>query len=74
MIKGFEINKGDKLNFDYTNWQGVTGRRTAVVERIWFGSTEWHPDAGVLIEATDCEKNVVRYFYAMDMTDIKKVA
>ena len=48
----------------YTNWRGETAERTFIPHRVFFGSTEWHPEPQVLIEATDCEKGELRTFAA----------
>ena len=29
----------------YTNYRGETSYREILPEKIWFGSTEWHPEA-----------------------------
>lgn len=73
MVDGFELKVGDKVQFNYMNMQGTVGNRVATIRRIWFGTTTWQPDPGILVEAIDSETDKTRYFYAMDMTDMKKV-
>jgi hypothetical protein len=51
----------------YTNYRGETALRTIVPRRIWFGSTEWHPQAGWLLEAFDLEKQAERSFAMKDI-------
>jgi len=53
----------------YTNYRGETAERTILPEKIWFGSTEWHPEPQWLLEAFDLEKQEKRAF---SLKDIKK--
>jgi hypothetical protein len=73
MVNGFELKPGDKFRFNYMNETGTIGGKIATLQKFWFGTTKWHPDAGILVEAIDSETNQTRYFYAMDMTEIEKV-
>ncbi|MCK5500376.1 MAG: hypothetical protein KAI82_03880, partial [Tritonibacter mobilis] len=54
------------ITFTYTNWRGETAQRTAVPKRIWFGSTDWHPEPGWLMTAHDLEKAADRDFALAD--------
>lgn len=54
------------ITFMYTNWRGETAQRTAVPKRIWFGSTDWHPEPGWLMTAHDLEKAADRDFALAD--------
>ena len=40
----------------YTNYRGETAIRTIVPDKIWFGSTEWHPEEQWLLDVLDVEK------------------
>jgi predicted DNA-binding transcriptional regulator YafY len=51
----------------YTNYRGETAFRTIVPERLFFGSTEWHPEPQWLIEALDVEKGQNRTFAMKDV-------
>jgi predicted DNA-binding transcriptional regulator YafY len=51
----------------YTNYRGETALRTVVPERIFFGSTEWHPEPQWLLEALDIEKAQNRTFAMKDI-------
>lgn len=51
----------------YTNYKGETAHRNIVPERIWFGATEWHPQAQWLLDAFDLEKNALRNFALKDI-------
>ncbi len=46
----------------YTNWRGETAQRRIVPERLWYGVTEWHPEPGWLLDATDLDKRERRVF------------
>lgn len=46
----------------YTNWRGETAEREIRPKRMWFGSTEWHPEPQWLITAVDVQKGVERDF------------
>lgn len=46
----------------YTNYRGETAMRTILPDRIWFGSTEWHPEEQWLLDAFDLEKGEQRSF------------
>jgi len=41
--------------------------RTVIPERVWFGSTEWHPEPQWLLEAFDIEKGERRSFAMADI-------
>jgi len=34
---------GEVVRMRYENWRGEVSVRTVLVETVWFGSTEWHP-------------------------------
>ena len=51
----------------YTNYRGETALRTIVPERLFFGSTEWHPEPQWLVEALDVEKGQNRTFAMKDV-------
>jgi len=53
----------------YTNYRGETGERKIIPKKIWFGSTEWHPEEQWLLDAHDVEKDADRSFA---MKDIQK--
>lgn len=58
---------GDILEFGYTNWRGECGVRHAIPRKVWFGSTEWHPEPQWLLTAFDVEKKAERDFALVDM-------
>jgi len=46
----------------YTNHRGETAVRRIVPQRLWFGATPWHPEAGWHLDAVDVERGQVRSF------------
>lgn len=55
------------VNILYTNYKGETALRKIIPERIWFGSTEWHPEDQWLLDAHDLEKDALRNFAMKDI-------
>jgi predicted DNA-binding transcriptional regulator YafY len=51
----------------YTNYRGETAVRQIVPKRVWYGSTEWHPEDQWLLDAVDLEKNALRAFALKDV-------
>ena len=51
-----------RIAFGYTNWRGEHGIRQAIPTGLAWGSTEWHPEEGWLLEAWDEDKQAVRQF------------
>lgn len=56
-----------KINILYTNYRGETAVRTVVPIKIWFGATDWHPEAQWLLDAVDLEKGANRSFAVKDI-------
>lgn len=50
----------------YTNYRGEMSERTITPQRVWYGSTEWHPEPQWLITAFDHEKQANRDFALKD--------
>ncbi|WP_019170724.1 WYL domain-containing protein [Pseudaminobacter salicylatoxidans] len=50
----------------YTNWRGETAERTITPLRVFFGSTEWHPEPQWLLRAFDHDKQAERDFALKD--------
>lgn len=46
----------------YTNWRGETALRCLIPQKLWFGSTEYHPEPQWLLTCEDVDKGVVRDF------------
>ncbi|GHV93552.1 hypothetical protein AGMMS50268_40550 [Spirochaetia bacterium] len=56
-----------KIKICYTNYRGETNIREIIPQKIWFGSTERHPENGWLLDAFDIEKNADRSFALKDI-------
>lgn len=56
------VEPGQPITLTYTNWRGETAERTIIPQRLWFGSTQWHPEPGWLLAAIDMEKDAERDF------------
>lgn len=54
------------ISMVYRNWRGEVGIRTIRPSRLYWGSTEWHPEPGWLLEARDCVKMEDRTFALAD--------
>jgi len=52
----------DGLKLTYTNHRGETAIRELHLSRIYWGSTEWHPEPQLLLKAFDREKDAYRDF------------
>lgn len=61
-----EKDPAHSIAFGYTNWRGEHGIRQAIPTGLAWGSTEWHPEEGWLLEAWDEEKQAVRQFALAD--------
>lgn len=51
----------------YTNYRGETAERQIVPAKLWFGSTEYHPEKQWLLDAFDVDKNAERTFAVKDI-------
>ncbi|HRI10496.1 MAG TPA: hypothetical protein PKW35_21900 [Nannocystaceae bacterium] len=58
---------GRPVRVVYTNYRGETATRTILPERIWFGTTSWHPRPQWLLDAVDLEKGALRSFAIADI-------
>lgn len=54
------------VTLTYTNWKGETAQRRIIPRRIWWGSTEWHPEPQWLLTALDVDKGEDRDFALKD--------
>lgn len=53
----------------YKNWRGEVAVRTIVPQRIYWGSTEWHPGDQWLLEVIEVDKQVKRIFALSDIQE-----
>lgn len=58
----------------YTNYRHETAIRTIIPEKIWYGSTSWHPEQQWLLDAFDVEKGERRSFAIADIKSWMNVA
>lgn len=61
------MRSDNRIRIQYKNWRGVVGWRTIMPERIWFGSTKWHPEDQWLLQALDIDKDERRDFALRDI-------
>lgn len=54
------------LVINYRNYRGEEAVRQIVPRRVWFGSTEHHPEPQWLLDAFDLEKQADRTFAMRD--------
>jgi predicted DNA-binding transcriptional regulator YafY len=64
------MSDNEEVTILYTNYKGETAYRKIIpTGKIWFGSTDWHPEKQWLLDAHDVEKGALRNFA---MKDIKE--
>lgn len=56
---------------NYTNYRGETADRQIVPIKVWFGSTEYHPEPQWLLDAFDVGKQAERSFALRDIKNWK---
>ena len=59
----------EQVTIRYRNYKGETAWRRIVPQRIWFGSTRWHPESQWIMEAIDLDKNSLRSFALRDVLE-----
>lgn len=65
------IEKGDLLEFIYINYRGEESLRKVVVDQLFIGSNQWHPENQFLMTALDIKKSAMRCFAVKDMSSIE---
>ena len=55
------------IKVTYKNWRGKEGIRRILPIRIFYGSTEWHPEEQWLIEVYDLDKKAKRDYALRDL-------
>ena len=75
MIKNMKEQRSNKnqLVFEYVNWKGEKGIRRVIPIKLWWGSTQWHPEPQWLLKAKDLDKNEERDFAVKDITRFNSV-
>lgn len=62
----------EPMKIRYTNYKGETADRSIVPARVYFGSTQWHPEPQWLLEAFDVDKNEIRTFAFKDIAGVSR--
>lgn len=60
-----------KVIFTYTNWKGVTKQRKAVLNRLFWGCSEYHPEPQLLVDGYDLVKKATRTYALKDISDLE---
>jgi len=61
--------RGHPATFKYANWKGEESTRTVVPDKIWFGTTKWHPTPQYFLRAYDLDKRAWRDFAMKDIRE-----
>lgn len=61
------MDQEEVIKIVYTNYRGETAIRQIIPKRIWFGSTDWHPEPQWLLDAYDMDKEAERTFAVLDI-------
>ena len=71
MSENIDLNSPEadaqKVKILYTNYRGETAVRSILPLKIWYGSTDWHPESQWLLDAIDFEKGANRSFALKDI-------
>jgi predicted DNA-binding transcriptional regulator YafY len=62
-----KITFGESLDFNYTNWRGVTSLRTVIPHHLWYGVTQYHPHPQWFLHGLDVPKQELRDFALADI-------
>ena len=60
-----------QVTFDYVNWKGKTSQRRAVIDRLYWGSNEYHPEPQFLVDGYDLDKTAPRTYALKVISDLK---
>lgn len=70
--KASDPEPGRAVRVVYTNYRRETSERTILPERLWFGSTPWHPEPQWLLDAIDLDRGERRSFAVSDIRSWSK--
>lgn len=56
-----------RVCIDYTNWKGVRSTRQIHPRRVFYGTSDFHPEMQWLLEAFDFSKRELRTFAMKDI-------
>jgi hypothetical protein len=73
-LQAFAAPVAEPLEIGYTNYRGEWSMRRIQPVRLWVGSTDWHPEPGLLLEALDLDKNETRHFAVKDFGPKREAA
>lgn len=59
------------ITITYKNYKGLTGLRRITPIKIWYGVTAWYPEAQWLLTAFDHDKDALRDYALLNISDIK---
>lgn len=62
------------VSFTYTNYKGETKTRHARMIRVFWGSTEYHPEDQWLVEGHDLDKDAVRVYALHDISNVRSLS
>lgn len=65
----FKLEPG-QITFHYTNYKGVEKDVRAEIHGIHWGTSEYYPTPGWLMEGIDLDRNVRRTYSAYKMSDV----
>ena len=60
------VHENPKLSAFYRNHRGERSLRTITPVRVWYGTTAYHPEPGVMLTAFDHDKQANRDFRLAD--------
>lgn len=61
-MEGLQVDAQRAIRMLYENYRGETSIRHVIPRRIWFGSTEWHPEDQWLLEGYDLDRQEMRSY------------
>jgi predicted DNA-binding transcriptional regulator YafY len=65
-----EIKRNNVIEFDYVNYRGEFAKRKVMVQRFFYGQTEYHPKLQWLLEGFDLDKSSTRTFAMCDISNV----
>ena len=65
-LVALQVAADNAVSLTYTNYRREVSVRTITPRRVWFGSTEWHPEPQWLLTAFDHDKGAERDFALKD--------
>lgn len=74
MSPTFALIPNTWIEFGYRNWRGEVETRTALVQAIEWGATEWHHRPGWLMRAFCLSRGAERLFAMAEMDNVRPAA